>query len=116
VSFYDEHRSGQGPDEQVRLNQLFPIQVTATPFATESRVPVVPLFGARLQLDFSVTAARNANVILGPLPASEILHAPAQARSSEFYGFGVSIPLSRKTRFETSNSVLKSVMRIVRGD
>jgi hypothetical protein len=59
---------------------------------------------------------RNANVMLGPLPASELLHAPAQARSPELYGFGVNIPLGRGAHLETSNNLLQSMMRIVRGD
>jgi hypothetical protein len=116
ASFYDEHRFAQSTGEQIRLDKLVPIEVTTTPFATESKLPVAPLFGARLQLHFSVMTVRNANVMLGPLPASELLHAPAQARSPELYGFGVNIPLGRGTHLETSNNILQSVMRIVRSD
>lgn len=116
ASFYDEHRFAQSTGEQIRLDKLVPIEVTTTPFATESKVPVAPLLGARLQLHFSVMTVRNANVMLGPLPASELLHAPAQARSPELYGFGVNIPLGRGTHLETSNNILQSVMRIVRRD
>jgi hypothetical protein len=46
ASFYDEHRFAQGTDEQIRLDKLVPIEVSSTPFATESRLPVAPLFGA----------------------------------------------------------------------
>lgn len=59
---------------------------------------------------------RNGNVMLGPTPASEMLHAPAQARSAELYGFGVSIPLGREARVQTSDNLLRSVMRIVRSN
>lgn len=87
--------------------------MTNTPFATESRLPIAPLFGARLQLNVSMLNVRNGNVMLGPIPASEMLHAPAQARSAEFYGFGVSLPLGRDARVQTSDNLLRSVMRIV---
>jgi hypothetical protein len=102
--------------EQHQAGDLAPVQVITTPFATESRLPVAPLLGAHLQLDISVMTVRNANVMLGPLPASETLHAPAQARSADLYGFGVSIPLGRGANIQTSNNLLHSVVRIVRGD
>lgn len=96
--------------------EIIPIQVISTPFATESRVPIAPLLGARLQLNVSMLNLRNGNVMLGPTPASEMLHAPAQARSAEFYGFGVSIPLGRDSQVQTSNNLMRSVMRIVRSN
>jgi len=61
-----------------------------------------------------VLNVRNGNVMLGPIPASETLHAPAQTRSAEFFGFGVSLPLGRDSRVETSDNLLRSVTRIVR--
>lgn len=79
-------------------------------------MPIAPLLRARLQLNFSMLNVRNGNVMLGPIPASETLHAPAQARSAELYGLGVSIPLGRDSREQTSNNLLRSVMRIVRGN
>ena len=109
-----EHRFANGTDEE--QHELIPLQVTSTPFATESRVPIAPLLGARLQLNVSMLNVRNGNVMLGPIPASETLHAPAQARSAEFYGFGVSLPLGRDSRVQTSNDLLRSVTRIVRGN
>jgi hypothetical protein len=109
-----EHRFALSTEED--QHQIIPLQVTATPFATESRVPIAPLLGARLQLNFSTLNIRNGNVMLGPTPASEILHAPAQARSAELYGLGVSIPLGRGPRAQTSENLLRSAMRIVRGN
>jgi hypothetical protein len=103
----DEHLFANSAGEE--QHELMPLQVTNMPFATESR-----LLGARLQLNVSVLNVRNGNVMLGPTPASETLHAPAQARSAEFYGFGVSIPLGRDSRVQTSNNLLHSVMRIMR--
>jgi hypothetical protein len=108
----DEHRFGNGTDDEQR--ELIPLQVTNTPFATESRLSIAPLLGARLQLNVSMLNVRNGNVMLGPTPASKTLHAPAQARSAEFYGFGVSIPLGRDSRVQTSNNLLHSVVRIMR--
>ena len=108
----DEHLFANSADEE--QHELMPLQVTNTPFATESRLPIAPLLGARLQLNVSMLNVRNGNVMLGPTPASETLHAPAQARSAEFYGFGVSIPLGRDSRVQTSNNLLHSVMRIMR--
>ena len=72
------------PRAQEDQHEVIPLQLTTTPFATESRVPIAPLLGARLQLNISMLNIRNGNVMLGPTPASEILHAPAQARSAEF--------------------------------
>jgi hypothetical protein len=109
-----EHRFASSAAED--QHEIIPLQVTTTPFATESRVPIAPLFGARLQLNISMLNLRNGNVMLGPTPASEILHAPAQARSAELYGFGVSIPLGRAARAQTSENLLRSAMRIVRGN
>jgi hypothetical protein len=102
--------------EQHQASDLVPIQVTTTPFATESRLPVAPILGAHLQLHISVMTLRNANVMLGPLPAGETLHAPAQARSADLYGFGVSIPLGRGAHIQTSNNLLHSALGIVRGN
>jgi hypothetical protein len=116
ASFYDEHRFAQSTDQQIRLDKLAPVQATTTPFATESRLPLAPLLGARLQLNFSVMTAHNANVMLGPLPASETLHAPAQTRSADLYGFGVSIPLGREAHAQGSNNLLHNVVRVMRGD
>ena len=107
-----EHRFALSTEED--QHEVIPLQVTTTPFATESRVPIAPLLGARLQLNISMLNVRNGNVMLGPTPASEILHAPAQARSAELYGFGVSIPLGRGARVQTSENLLRSAMRIVR--
>ena len=116
----DESSGPRGEKENLSTeedqHQIIPLQVTATPFATESRVPIAPLLGARLQLNFSMLNIRNGNVMLGPTPASEILHAPAQARSAELYGLGVSIPLGRGPRAQTSENLLRSAMRIVRGN
>jgi len=116
TNFDDEHRFAKSTAEQNQATDLLPIQETSTPFATESRVPVAPLLGARLQLNISVTSVRNGNVMLGPEPASETLHAPRQSRSADLYGFGVSIPLSRGAQVQPSKNLLRTVARVMRGD
>ena len=113
---FDEHRFANSTDERNQATDLLPIQETSTPFATESRVPIAPLLGARLQLNISVTMVRNGNVMLGPEPASETLHAPRQSRSADLYGFGVSIPLSRGAQVQPSKNLLRTVARVMRGD
>jgi hypothetical protein len=112
----DGHRLANRTTEQHPASDLANVQENDTLFASESRVPVAPLLGSRLQLNISMLNVHNGNVMLGPTPASQILHAPAQARSSDFYGFGVSIPLGRGARMQTSNNLLHTVGRIVRGD
>jgi len=116
TNFDDEHRFANSTGERNQATDLLRIQETSTPFATESRVPVAPLLGARLQLNISVTTVRNGNVMLGPIPASETLHAPPQSRSADLYGFGVSIPLSRGAQVQPSKNLLRTVARVMRGD
>jgi hypothetical protein len=116
TSFYNDHHFSDSTGEPNRAANLLPVQVTTTPFATESRLPVAPLFGAHLQLNISLTTVRNANVMLGPIPAGETLHAPAQARSADLYGFGVSIPLGRGAQVQTSRNLLRSVVRIMHSE
>jgi hypothetical protein len=116
TNFDNEHRFANITGERNRETDLLTIQETSTPFATESRVAVAPLLGARLQLNISVTTVRNGNVMLGPIPASETLHAPPQSRSADLYGFGVSIPLGWGAQVQTSKNLLRSAARVMRGD
>jgi hypothetical protein len=115
-SFYDGHDFSNTSENQV--SNLDPVQVTSTPFGTESRLPVAPLLGSRVQLNFSVMTPHNANVMLGPLPARETLHAPPQTRSADLYGFGVSIPLGRAAHIQPSSNDLlhglRNAMQILR--
>jgi len=87
------------------------IQVTKTPFASESRVPVAHLLGERVQLDFSFTTIRNGNLILGPILSSETLHPPPQTRSADLYGIGFSIPLGHGAQPDASKSLWRSFTR-----
>lgn len=114
-SFYDGHDFSNTSENQV--SNLVP-QVTSTPFGTESRLPVAPLLGSRVQLNFSVMTPHSANVMLGPLPARATLHAPPQTRSADLYGFGVSIPLGRAAHIQPSSNDLlhglRNAMQILR--
>jgi hypothetical protein len=100
----------QNPDS------LSPFQETKTLFATESRVPVAQIWGARLQVNFFVVTLYTRNVMLGPLASSEAFHRPRQLRSVDLYGIGVSVPLGRDARWEGSKSLWRSVSRIVHGE
>src|SRR5215470_16346544 len=100
----------QNPDS------LSPFQETKTLFATESRVPVGQIWGARLQVNFFVVTLYTRNVMLGPLASSEAFHHPRQLRSVDLYGIGVSVPLGRDARWEGSKSLWRSVPRIVHGE
>jgi len=92
------------------------IQVTKTPFATESSVPVANLLGERVQLDFSLTTLRNGNLILGPILSGQTLHPPPQTRSADLYGFGFRIPLGHAAQLESSQSLWRSVTRFARDE
>jgi hypothetical protein len=107
-----ERVARNGAGEQDQEPSFAPIQITKTPFASETRVPVAHIWGARLQLNFSVTTVRNASVMLGPMPSSQTLHAPPQSRSADLYGFGVSIPLGRDAQVEGSKSLWRSFARL----
>jgi hypothetical protein len=108
----DEQKQERSRANLDRFSPL--VEVTKTPFATESRVPVATLMGGRVRFNFSVTSIRSGNVMLGPTLSSETLHMPPQARSADLYGFGLSVPLDRHAQLEASNNLWRSIARIVR--
>ena len=55
---------------------LSSFQETKTSFATESRLPVAQIWGARVQLNFFVVTLYSRNVMLGPLASNEAFHPP----------------------------------------
>ena len=95
---------------------LSSFQETKTSFATESRLPVAQIWGARLQLNFFVVTLYSRNVMLGPLASNEAFHRPRQLRSVDLYGIGVSVPLGRNARWEDSKGPWRNLSRIVHGD
>src|SRR5215472_5400429 len=99
----DEQSQEHSPGDLDRFTPL--LEVTKTPFASESRVPVAAFMGGRVGFNFSVTSIRNRNVMLGPILSSEPLHTPLQARSADLYGFGLSLPLGRHAQLQASNTL-----------
>jgi hypothetical protein len=97
-------------------DSLFPFHETKTLFATESRVPVAQIWGARLQVNFFAVTLYTRNVMLGPLASNEALPRPRQLRSVDLYGIGVSVPLGRDARWEDSKRLWASLSRIVHGN
>lgn len=97
-------------------DSLSPLQETNTSFATESRVPVAQIWGARLQVNFFVTTLYTRNIMFGPLASNEAFRRTRQLRSVDLYGMGVSVPLGRGARVEGSRSLWRTVSRIVHGD
>jgi hypothetical protein len=94
------------------LATLFPYQETKTSFVTEVRVPVAgfrlpvaQLGASNLRVGFFMQTLHNSNVALGPLAATQALHSLSQPRSVSLYGVGVSIPLSRQTHADISQSL-----------
>ena len=100
----------QNPDS------LSPFQETKTLFATESRVPVAQIWGARLQVNFFVATLYTRNIMLGPLASNEAFRRTRQLRSVDLFGIGVSVPLGRGARGEGSRSLWRTVSRIVHGN
>jgi hypothetical protein len=88
-------------------------QETKTLFATESRLPVAQIWGARLRVNFFVLTLNTRNIMLGPLVTNDTFDRPRQLRSVDLYGIGVSVPLGRDARWEGSKSVWRSLSRIV---
>jgi hypothetical protein len=97
----------------------FPFQQTKTSFVTESRLLVAQLWGARLQVNLFAITPHFGNVMLGPLILGDALHRPRQfgePASFGLYGIGVSVPLGRNARWESSTGLWHSLQRIVHGE
>ena len=105
--------------EHQNPTSLFPFQQTKTSFVTESRLLVAQLWGARLQVNLFVITPHSGNVVLGPLILGDALHRPRQfgePASFGLYGIGISVPLGRNARWETSTGLCHSLQRIVHGE
>lgn len=99
-------------------NPISPFQQTKTPFVTESRLRVAQIWGARLQVNLFVVTFHSGNFMLGPLVSNEAFHRPRQVGeppSFGLYGIGVSVPLGRNARWESSTCLWRSLQRIVHG-
>jgi hypothetical protein len=105
--------------EHQNPTSLFLFQQTKTPFVTESRLLVTQLWGARLQVNLFVITPHSGNVMLGPLILGDALHRPRQfgePASFGLYGIGISVPLGRNARWESSTGLWHSLQRIVHGE
>ncbi len=95
-------------------DSLFSFHETKTLFATESRLPVAQIWGARLEVNVFAVTLYTRNVMLGPL--APVLQRPMQLRSVDLYGIGVSVPLGRDARWEGSKSLWRSLSQILHGN
>jgi len=110
-------RVTEGSEHQ-NLTSPFPFQQTKTSFVTESRLLVAQLWGARLQVNLFAITPHSGNVMLGPLILGDALHRPRQfgePASFGLYGIGISVPLGRNARWESSTGLWHSLQRIVHG-
>jgi hypothetical protein len=93
-------------------------QQSKTPFVTESRLRVAQIWGARLQVNLFVVTFHSGNIMLGPLVSSEAFHRARQVGeppSFVLYGIGMSAPLGRNARWESSTGLWRSLQRIMHG-
>jgi hypothetical protein len=110
-------RFTEGSEHQ-NPTSIFPFQQTKTSFVTESRLLVAQLWGARLQVNLFVITPHCGNVMLGPLILGDALHRPKQfgePASFGLYGIGISVPLGRNARWESSTGLWHSLQRMVHG-
>ncbi|HXO45401.1 MAG TPA: hypothetical protein VN846_08010 [Candidatus Cybelea sp.] len=91
------------------------LEVTRTPFMTESRVPLAQTAGQRVQLNFFVQSLHNKNITQGPLVLAQTNQQLGQQRTSDLYGVGFSIPLGRDAGSAGSKSVWSGLSRVLRG-
>ncbi len=104
--------------EHQNPNSFSLFQESKTPFVTESRLRVAQIWGARLQVNLFVDTFHSGNFMLGPLVSSEASHRPRQVGeppSFALYGIGVSVPLGRNARWESSTGLWRSLQRIMHG-
>jgi hypothetical protein len=90
------------------------LEVTRTPFMTESRVPLAQTAGQRVQLSFFMQSFHNKNITEGPLVLAQTNQQLGQQRTSDLYGVGFSIPLGRDTGSADSKSVWSGLSRALR--
>jgi hypothetical protein len=90
------------------------LEVTRTPFMTESRVPLAQSPGQRVQVNFFIQSLHNKNITEGPLVLPQSNQQLAQQRTSDLYGVGFSIPLGRDAGSAGSKSVWSGLSRALR--
>ncbi len=94
----------------------FPLlDVTATPFMTQSRLPLVQTPGGRVQANFFILSIHNKNLTQGPLVLPQTTQLLGQECPGDLYGIGLSFPLGRDTASAGSKSVWRGLSRVLRG-
>jgi hypothetical protein len=88
-------------------------QVSKTPFVTQSTVPLVRPFRARLQMNFVVTSTNHRNLMMGPLVPSQTTLASAQARSEDSYGLSLNVPLGKSLDSEGSKGLWRGISQVL---
>jgi hypothetical protein len=91
------------------------LEVTRTPFMTESRVPLGHTPGQRVQVNFFIQSLHNKNITQGPLVLPQTNQQLGQQRTSDLYGIGFSIPLGRDAGSAGLKSVWSGLSRVLRG-
>jgi hypothetical protein len=90
------------------------LEVTRTPFMTESRVPLAQSPGQRVQINFFIQSFHNKNITEGPLVLPQTNQQLAQQRTSDLYGIGFSIPLGRDAGSAGSKSLWSGLSSVLR--
>jgi hypothetical protein len=93
----------------------FPLlDVTRTPFMTESRLPLTQTPGQRVQVNFFILSLHNKNITQGPLVLPQTTQQLGPQRLANLYGIGVSFPLGRDTGSAGSRSLWHGLSRVLR--
>ena len=71
-----------------------------TPFSTESRVPIVPLFQSRVQLGFFITSVDNRSIMSGPIAPRGASSRPGAAALRRFLWSRRECPAGKGFRIE----------------
>jgi hypothetical protein len=90
------------------------LDVTKTPFMTQSRLPLAQSPGQRVQVNFFILSFHNKNITQGPLVLPQTNQQLVQQRTGDLYGIGISIPLGRDAGSAGSKSVWRGLSRVLR--
>jgi hypothetical protein len=113
--FMRQRAEQQSTTDNLRTLKSSLFRTTKTPFVTQSRLPLGPLAGSRLQLNFDMTSTNNRSLIAGPLVPPQTTEAAfAQGRTDDRYGVSLSIPLGRGAESAASKGLFSGISRAFR--